>query len=240
MKRYLLLLTPLLLFSCAHHYRKLAPGTTVIVGVGDSITWGETNTLGNTPGDYAARALAAPVHFMRLGFRGESAAHFYKLHRQQLLDSLATVPPGHPVVLTLWYGANDLTALPKEAVLDNIWKVAIWAHETAEIPQVVIVPIMNRADRFTRTWESDGSWSNHFNASRIWVNAHLHQQVGKYPWARVAKESDAPAMYADTLPTDTLRCADGVHPRDIGAKEIGEGTIARGIASFGQLPLRKK
>jgi lysophospholipase L1-like esterase len=238
LKNYLLLSASLNLLSCTHHYQKLAPHAVVIVEVGDSITFGECNSEGTTPGDYAARALDADVHSIRLGFRGESAAHFYKLHRGQLLDSLATIPPGHHIVLTLWYGANDLTAVSKEVTLANIWKVATWAHEVAEVPQVVIVPIMNRTDKFTRTWESDGSWSNHFNESRLWVNAELHRQVGAYPWARVASEPAAPAMYAEDFPADSVRCADGVHPLDAGAKEVGEGTIAHGIASFGHLRLK--
>ncbi|WP_460549084.1 hypothetical protein [Hymenobacter daeguensis] len=45
-------------------------------------------------------------------------------------------------------------------------------------------------------------------------------------------------MYAESYPDDTVRCADKVHPWDQGAKELGKGTIAHGIASFGKIELK--
>ena len=72
--------------------------------------------------------------------------------------------------MTLWFGLNDLNVASKETVLSNILKVARWAHDTAHVAQVLIVPIFNRTDKRVFTRESDGSKNHYFNESRLWLN----------------------------------------------------------------------
>jgi len=230
MSRYFLLVAGLLLFSCNRH-RSIPDHNLVYLQIGDSITAGEKNTPGHTPGDYATQALGATT-FIKLGWRGENIKQFTVAHRQQLLDSLASIPDGHRIVLGIAYGANDLNVNTKEQALANIVRVARWAHDTAHVAQVLIVPCLNRTDKWGFTREADGSESHHFNESRLWLNKQLHSQAAAWPWARVANESDSPAMYADDYPADKKRCADEVHPNDFGAQELGTGTIAHGIARF--------
>ncbi|GAB3576180.1 hypothetical protein GCM10027345_12360 [Hymenobacter daeguensis] len=74
-----------------------------------------------------------------------------------------------------------------------------------------------------------------FNQARLWLNNELRARAGALSGGMVAY---SPAMYAESYPDDTVRCADKVHPWDQGAKELGKGTIAHGIASFGKIELK--
>jgi hypothetical protein len=69
-------------------------------------------------------------------------------------------------------------------------------------------------------------------------NKQLHSRVSGWSWARVGNETDSPARYSDSYSSDKKRCADEVHPTDEGAEDLGVGTIAHGIASFGKVHLK--
>lgn len=159
-------------------------------------------------------------------------------HRQQLRDSLALISPDNRLILGIAYGANDLNASTKEKALQNILRLVRWASDTLEVKEVLLIPVMNRTDKWGFTREADGSKSKHFNESRLWLNVQLRAATSKMKGVRMAKESDSPAMYSAQAPTDTSRIADQVHPCDKGAEELGTGTIAHGIASFGKIKLQ--
>ena len=239
MKKYGLIFsaTALLLGSC-QQYKKVPAGNIVYIQIGDSITFGSRNNGGNTPGDCAVQALATPTTYIKMGWPAESAEQFNQYRREQLLDSLASIPAGHRVILGIAYGANDFPRRPPARVLANILRTARWAHDTAAVGEVLIIPVMNRKDKWGFTRNADGATRYRFNEARLWVNSQLHAQVRGLRGIRVASEADSPRMYAENYPDDTVRCADKVHPWDQGARELGEGTIAHGIASFGNIGLK--
>lgn len=239
MSRYALLACLFLLAACSRH-KVIPENNLVYLQIGDSITYGYKNTPNNSPGDYAARAIDSPATtFIKLGWPGESIREFRQLHRKQLLDSLNFLPSGHRTMLGIAYGPNDLNQRPREQVLADILREVRWARDTAHVPEVLVIPVMSRADKqwgFTR--ESDGSESRHFNEYRRWLNGRLRAEIASIKGVHMANESDSPAMFADNMPADTKRCADEVHPLDLGAEELGKGTIAHGIASFGNIKLK--
>lgn len=233
----LLLLLGFFITACAQ--QMIVPENHLaVLAVGDSITYGETNASKCTPNDFAIKALDTTASLMKLGFRGENARDFLLTHKQQFLDSLARVPNPEKAVTVVWFGHNDLNVYPKEVALENILHVAQWAHDTAHVGRVLILPIFNRTDKWGFTRATDGTITHRFNEERLWLNAQLHSRAAAWPWARVGNESDSPAMYSETYPADKQRCADEVHPKDFGAEEVGRGTIARAIASFGDVRLK--
>ncbi len=239
MKKYGLILSVAVLLAGCRQYKKMPAGNLVYIQIGDSITFGSRNNGGNTPGDCAVQALATPTTYIKMGWPAESAEQFNLYRREQLLDSLASIPAGHRIVLGIAYGANDLPRQPPARVLANILRVARWAHDTAGVQQVLIIPVMNRKDKWGFTRTADGSTLYRFNEARLWVNRQLHARTQNLKGIRVGNEADSPKMYAESYPEDTVRCADQVHPWDQGARELGEGTIAHGIAGFGGIRLKE-
>lgn len=224
-------------FFCSLH-RAVPAGNMVYVQLGDSITYGEHNSPGHSPGDYAVRELATPTTFIKLAWPGESAREFNQKHRLQLQDSLAELPLGHRVILGIAYGANDLNLYPKRQAVADVLRLARWATDTLHIKEVLLIPVMNRTDKYGFTRENDMTISHHFNETRRQFNAELRAEIAKIPGVRMANESDSPAMFADNAPADITRFADQVHPLDPGAKELGEGTIGHGIGSFEKIKLK--
>lgn len=226
-----------MLFSCRRK-RKIADDEIVYIQIGDSITFGAKNNGGNTPGDFAVRALASPVTFIKMGWAGESARQFNQYRQKQLQDTLNSIPAGHRIILGIAYGANDLPQMCPKQVLENILRITYWAHDTMHIAKILIIPVMNRKDKWGLTYEQDGTKCYCFNEARLWLNAQLHIKTRALNGIQVANESDSPRMYAASYPDDTTLCADKVHPFDPGAKELGEGTIAHGLARFSRIVLK--
>jgi len=222
--------------SCTQPQRTDENGLTYIQ-IGDSITSGVKNSPGNTPGSFAVRAIATPIRYVQLGWPSEDSRQFNQCHREQLLDTLKTLR-GQRIILGIAYGANDLPRLPASQVLASILRIARWAHYTARIDEVLIVPLLNRKDRWGYSRRIDGIAESHFNEERLWLNAQLHARARRLSGISVGREVDSPRMFAEAYPDDTLRCADKVHPTDLGAKELGQGTIARGIVGFGGITLK--
>ncbi|MBO2012707.1 SGNH/GDSL hydrolase family protein [Hymenobacter negativus] len=231
-------LVAILVLAGCHHYKKVPKSNVVYIQIGDSITFGSRNNGGNSPGDFAVRALATPTTYMRLGWAAESAIQFMQRRQKQLLDSLRTIPAGQRVILGIAYGTNDLPQTEPRQVLANILRVAHWARDTAHVAEVLIIPVMNRKDKWGFTRHADGTIVYQFNEARLWLNKELHARAHTLSGVKVADEVYSPAMYAESYPDDTVRCADKVHPWDQGAKELGEGTIAHGIASFDKMEVR--
>ena len=111
-----------------------------------------------------------------------------------------------------------------------------WATDTLHVKEVLIIPCMNRLDRYGFTREDDMAISHRFNTTRRLLNAQLRAAVAKMPGVKMANETDSPNMFSDTAPSDTSRFADLVHPKDAGAKELGEGILAHGLRLFSRLP----
>jgi lysophospholipase L1-like esterase len=228
----------ILVLAGCQHYKKVPKGNVIYIQIGDSITYGSRNNGGNSPGDFAVRALATPTTYMRLGWAAESAIQFTQRRQVQFLDSLRTIPSGHRVILGIAYGTNDLPQTEPRQVLTNILRVARWAQDTAHIAEVLIIPVMNRKDKWGYTRHADGTIIHQFNEARLWLNKELHARAPMLNGVKVADEAYSPAMYAESYPDDTVRCADKVHPWDQGAKELGEGTIAHGLAKFDKMEVR--
>ena len=228
MIKYLLAAISLLIVGCKSQSTKPVESI-VYVGIGDSITRGEKSSAGNAPGDFAVRELDTTARFMNLGVSGESIVTLAKRHAA-IQDSLKKVPTTSRLLVGLAYGANDVMTSPKEEVLAGILRTASWVQDSLGVKEVLIIPIMNRQDQYcldhTKT----------FNQDRIWVNAQLH--ASNLPGVHVANETDSPAMYQEQSPLDKKRFADFVHPLTAGSKELGEGTIAHGIASFPGIRLK--
>lgn len=237
--RLLCLLLALALLPSCRPQRQIPADNLVYVQVGDSITEGVANASGCSPGDFAIRRLATPTTFIKMGWPGESARDFLLLHRQQFLSCLRSIPPGHRVIAGVAYGPNDLNTTSRQRVLLHITRVVRWMRDTARVAEVLVVPVMNRLDaRWGFTREADGvTKSRKFNEYRLWLNDRLRAELATTPGVRVAPEWCSPRMYGRNSPYDGKRFADLVHPLDLGARELGEGTIAHGIASFGGISL---
>lgn len=235
---YCAFLAAIFLLASCRHYKKVPKGNVVYIQIGDSITFGARNNGGNSPGDFAVRALATPTTYMRLGWQAESAQEFNLRRRAQFLDSLQTIPKGHRIILGIAYGANDLPRMPPAQVLADILRIANWARDTAHIAEILLIPVMNRKDRWGFTYRPDGTIVCQFNEARLWLNREFHARARTLKGVKAADEQYSPAMYAENYPDDTVRCADKVHPWDQGAKELGEGTIAHGIAKFNKIELK--
>jgi hypothetical protein len=215
-----------LLAGCAHN-----PNTdkqVVYIQVGDSITRGDMNPAGHAPGEFAIDAVqvAGGLGFIKLGYSGETAGDFYRQHRQELLD---TIPHGKRVILGVAFGANDVMLNGKEQTVKDILRVVDWARDSAGLHEILIVPVMNRGD--SKNPHFTPATFQAFNASRVWVNEQL-QQLATRPGVHLAPAGASPREYAAEAPHDLTRYNDEVHPMVLGAKELGEGTIAHGLSSF--------
>lgn len=222
----------LLLASCSLNPN--ADKQVVYIQVGDSITHGDLNPPGNAAPEFARQAASAPggLGLIKLGYSGESAAEFYAKHRQQLLD---TLPNGKRVILGVAFGANDLIISSKEQALADILRVVDWARQ-AGFREVLLVPVLNRMAPGSRPGLNP-LYFQQFDASRTWLNEQLLAAVATRPGVHVAPIAASTAMYSKEAPLDITLFNDKVHPTSKGAKELGEGTIAHGIASFDDITL---